>query len=204
MMVVVKARSLWKKRKLCQAREESHCSRVLTKRAGITIQRRNTKTMQSTVVPSAARWKSSTGPNIDSRYGLWVPSVMRLTLSRRVISCSWSAWMLIALRHIHDVGAPGLLCYCASMCAQTRHDPARAVCQARTWPPWSPWSPGLACSAAGGPKGAPTTCASGPVTARGEGSSGTFLVEARSRGLGMLMDSTSRARGGRIALAACI
>ena len=53
----------------------------------------------------------------------------------------------IALRHIHDVlGAPGQLRYCASMCAQTGHNPARAA-----WDCWR-WS-----DTAGGPKGAPTT-----------------------------------------------
>ena len=74
-----------------------------------------------------------TGPNIDSRYGLWVPDVVRLTLPPPGHFLFLKRFDAIALRHINDVEkAAGLEWYCASMCVQTGHDPARAACQART------------------------------------------------------------------------
>lgn len=56
--VIVKARSLWKKGKLCQARKESHCWRGLTKRRRVN--------------DLAAQYEDqTTGPNSDSKYGLY-------------------------------------------------------------------------------------------------------------------------------------
>ena len=56
--VIVKARSLWKKGKLCQARKESHCSHGLTKRRRVNDL-------------AAQHEDQTTGPNIDSKYGLY-------------------------------------------------------------------------------------------------------------------------------------